>query len=127
MSEMIERVAKAVQEACEGLAGEFDVRPHECYVKCARAAIEAMRQPTVEMTAAAFPCDVNEQFSHEDKQHGAAVCLRLGGGAHSGLLVGEAVKQAAFMVRDYRLMIDAALNEKSPTMGAGQVSGGPDV
>ncbi len=115
MSEMLERVAKAIQEACEGPIADFDVRPHECYVKCARAAIGAMREPTVEMTAAAFPCDVNEQFSHEDKQHGAAVCLRLGGGAHLGLLKGEAVKQAAFMVRDYRLMVEAALTEKRPT------------
>jgi hypothetical protein len=115
MSEMIERVAKALQEALEDPAGNFDVRPRECYVKCARAAIAAMREPTVEMTAAAFPCDINEQFRHEDMQHGAAVCLRLGGGAHIGLLEGEAVKQAAFMVRDYRLMIEAALEEKSPT------------
>jgi hypothetical protein len=50
MTDMIERVALAMQEACEGPAGELEVggyaRPHECYVKSARAAIEAMREPT---------------------------------------------------------------------------------
>lgn len=111
MSEMVERVALTLQERAEGPTGDFDHRPHESYVKLAYAAIEAMREPTVEMLVAAYPCEANEQFSHDDKCMGAAVCLKLGGGADIGLLEGEAVKQAAFLVRDYRIMIDAALKE----------------
>jgi hypothetical protein len=114
MSEIVERVARA---SCK--ADGFDPDDLLCsgsddllwtsWVPGARAAIEAMREPTVQMVAAAFPCEANEAFSHEDKCLGAAVCLRLGGGANVGLLEGEAVKQAAFLARDYRIMIDAAL------------------
>jgi hypothetical protein len=53
MSLMIDRVALAMQLACEGPMGDFErghyTRPHETYVKCARAALEEMREPTVEM------------------------------------------------------------------------------
>lgn len=49
MSEMIERVALAMQENAEGAAGAFDKRPHDCYIRSARVAIEAMREPTKAM------------------------------------------------------------------------------
>lgn len=47
MSEMVERVALAMQAALEGAPGDFDgERPHSPYPKLARAAIKAMREPT---------------------------------------------------------------------------------
>lgn len=50
MSEMVERVALAMQEKAEGPThGNFGERPHESYVKLARAAIAAMREPTEAM------------------------------------------------------------------------------
>jgi hypothetical protein len=111
MNEIIERVAQAIAlwdgSSWEGaIGGREAVRDR--YRNMARAAITAMSEPTVEMVAAAFPCEKDEKFSHKDKQLGAAVCLKLGGGADIGLLEGEAVKQAAFLARDYRLMIAAA-------------------
>lgn len=78
-----------------------------------RAAIESMREPTVEMIAAAFPCEANEAFTHDDKCLGAAVCLKLGGAADIGIFEGEAVKQAAFLARDYRIMIGTVLGTES--------------
>jgi hypothetical protein len=133
MSEMVERVAMAIAKengddfdaipkdkpdwtAQRGIfAGRSrDINePFQCdYLGQARAAIEAMREPTVDMLAAAYPCSANEEFSHGDKVLGAACCLKLGGGADIGLLEGEAVKQAAFLSRDYRAMIDAALRNR---------------
>jgi hypothetical protein len=108
MSEMIERVARGIIKSGGFLEDAETLRFARDY---ARAAIEAMKEPTVEMVAAAFPCGANEAFSHEDKCLGAAACLKIGGAADIGLLEGEAVKQAAFLARDYRLMIDQALKE----------------
>jgi hypothetical protein len=62
---MVERVALAMQEACEGPAGDFDKRPHKTYVKCARVAIAAMRDPTVAMQEVGYgpdPRDWNDMF-----------------------------------------------------------------
>ena len=119
MSEsMIERVARAMAEKPSGSRDSaiwLNLSEHskDYFLQLALAAIEAMREPTVGMLAAAFPIGANEEFSHEDKCLGAATCLKLGGSASIGVLEGEAVKQAAFLARDYRLMIDAALSEKS--------------
>ena len=56
MSEMVERVAKAIHadrslQHCEWETEAPTMRGF--YLSCARAAIEAMREPTREMTAAA--------------------------------------------------------------------------
>lgn len=83
-----------------------------CREHVARAAIAAMLEPTVEMLVAAYPCVADEDLPHEDKVLGAACCLKLGGPADIGLLEGEAVKAAALLARDYRLMISAALKEQ---------------
>ncbi|WNV09930.1 hypothetical protein [Tardiphaga sp. 709] len=107
MSEIVERVARALE--LDSYSRPSPTSVTEMFQRQARAAIEAMREPTVGMVAAAFPCEANEAFSHEDKCLGAAVCLKLGGAADVGLLEGEAVKQAAFLARDYRIMINEAL------------------
>jgi hypothetical protein len=111
VSDMIERVARALfaEIGWKGISHPAFEEDQELWFGYARAALEAMREPTVEMVAAAFPCEREMQFSHEDKRLGAAVCLQLGGGKDIGLLEGEAVKQAAFLARDYRIMIDQAL------------------
>lgn len=110
MSEMIERVARAICEA-ERMNPDDALGGWVHWTDAARAAIGAMRDPTVGMVASAFPCEADQEFTHEDKCLGAAVCLKLGGAADVGLLEGEAVKQAAFLARDFRIMIDAALKE----------------
>lgn len=50
MSEMVERVARAIQHM-------HDTGPKEHYLAFARAAIEAMREPTPEMYSAAAYAD----------------------------------------------------------------------
>lgn len=115
--EMVEKAAMALDPLAFGLPSYMsaDGRKDDARIM-ARAALEAAladhvvvpREPTVEMLAAAFPCEANEEMSHADKVLGAATCLKLGGGVDMGLLEGEAVKQAAFLARDYRLMISAA-------------------
>jgi hypothetical protein len=111
MPEFVELVARAIYEASNHNKpySQISAFQREKCEREARAAIEAMREPTVGMVAAAFPCEADQAFSHEDKCLGAAVCLKLGGAADVGLLEGEAVKQAAFLARDFRIMIDAAL------------------
>lgn len=51
-SGIVERVALAMQEACEGPVGDFETgplsRPHECYVVSARSAIATMREMSAE-------------------------------------------------------------------------------
>jgi hypothetical protein len=121
VSEMVDRVAETLADK-SGFV--WDTLPEEHDIVCghgmpegnkghwrrlARFAIETMREPTVDMVAAAFPCEKDEEFSHADKTLGAAVCLKLGGWDKIGIMGGEPIKQAAFLVRDYRLMIDAAL------------------
>jgi hypothetical protein len=86
-----------------------DLEIIENYLGNARAALRAMRDPTVDMVVKALPCERDESFDASAKKLGAAACMVLSGGKDIGLLEGEAVKQAAFLVRDYRLMIDAAL------------------
>lgn len=106
MSEMINRIAEAMR--LRAIDRGQPIHPTMA-AHLAAAALEELRVPTVDMVAAAFPCDANEDFSFEDKQLGAAVCLKLGGWDKIGILNCEPIKQAAFLVRDYRLMIDAAL------------------
>jgi hypothetical protein len=52
MTEMVTRVARAMAEAA-GFAWENCAQPQ--WERDARAAIEAMREPTVEMLAAVYP------------------------------------------------------------------------
>jgi hypothetical protein len=83
MSEMVERVAKALNE----ISLEFQEETAELY---ARAAIEAMREPTPAMMKfGAEDCGTTDLASTEDFEF------------HYGEV--------------WRSMIDAALNEKSPT------------
>ena len=48
MSEMVERVAIAIEDECAGC----DPRDKDAFLKAARAAIQAMRKPTETMTEA---------------------------------------------------------------------------
>lgn len=49
MTEIVELVARAIEDECAGA----DPRDHAVFVKAARAAIAAMREPTDEMLVAA--------------------------------------------------------------------------
>jgi hypothetical protein len=85
MNEMIERVARAIHEKqTEGWSGEF-VSVWTDYVGCARAAIEAMRDPTKAMA---------------DRGDDAAATL--------------AITHDSGAVYTWQLMIDVALG-KAPT------------
>jgi hypothetical protein len=60
MSDMVERVASRIQEALMDIAcGESDSPVYE-YI--ARAAIDAMREPTERMVEAAWKCQAVEQI-----------------------------------------------------------------
>jgi hypothetical protein len=60
MSEMVERVTGRIQEALREIAcGEND---SPVYEHIARAAIEAMREPTEGMVEAAWKCQAVEQI-----------------------------------------------------------------
>lgn len=54
MSEMIERVARAI---CETTSGTGDDHQWEMFVDEARAAIEAMREPTPQMVDSGMACE----------------------------------------------------------------------
>ncbi|WNV09937.1 hypothetical protein [Tardiphaga sp. 709] len=56
MSEMIERVAKAIYDAF-ATVGDYENPTKEDIKNAARAAIEAMREPTEAMDAAAYAAD----------------------------------------------------------------------
>lgn len=55
MSEMIENVAKAIHDEVEGVTGPNDDSGGGHYMRAARAAIAAMREPTQAMLDAAIP------------------------------------------------------------------------
>lgn len=100
MSEMVERLALAMQAGIEGQPGDFehmDPRPHQSYVKAARLAIEAMREPTAAMLAAGTAADwVGEVESRDGQSIGPSVDWE--GKARPGI---------------WRAMIDAALGTHS--------------
>jgi hypothetical protein len=75
MNEMIKRAALAMQELCEGPPRDFEIggggkRPHETYVRCARAAFQAAREPTEAMIDAVYTsnigCIANQDVSARD-------------------------------------------------------------
>ncbi len=101
MNEMVERVATALAD----LPG--DPSP----LTMARAAVAAMREPTADMIAAAIPCTADDGADYEAKKIGAAAVMKLSEGKNLGTIEGQMVEQAAFMVRDWRLMINAALDK----------------
>ena len=91
MSEMIERVAKAIWEA-KGSSQDVEAAFHEM----ARAAIAAMREPTKHMLAKGETAVDNNIDSTSDTEGSYDIINRMGAAAGS-----------------WRAMIDAALAESS--------------
>jgi hypothetical protein len=113
VSDTIERVARVLEPQAWAALGIGDTLAYanrrKSSLRKARLAIEAMREPTPEMIAAALPCKANEDYGHPAKIIGAAAVMLVGGGKNIGEIEGRLVNEAAFLVRDYRLMIDSVL------------------
>lgn len=117
LAPMVERVAWALamgNEPFDARAWERMARVNgtarETFIRRARAAIQAMREPTPEMIAAALPTAA-EQPSDKATTRLAEAALFLAEGPHP-MDAGEHIKgllAAEMMIVDWRAMVDAAL------------------
>ena len=93
MNSMVERVARAMQSVDDSMNNRMELTDAEA-AQLARAAIEAMREPTKEMVEAGYNA-IDEAVDYYNYDSGSGYTIEPSGGADV-----------------LRAMIDAALNEQ---------------
>lgn len=105
MSEtMVERVARAIAEASGALWEAEDHEGRALFRRDARAAIEAMREPTDEMVIAGLEAGARHNKPYEEK-----IRVTRSSGEFAAALV--AVSSGGLYSTSYQAMVDAALSE----------------